>query len=459
MITPQNRIIIVDDQFEELQRLANAFLKNGLGCRTFEYDKLYDQPLNRVRLAFFDVDLGEKGIDTSGLNQEEIEAAATSIYNDLAYAINQYISKDNGPYALIFWTKNRPLIDGFKNYVDNPDRGYSDTAKPYLIECFDKNDLNETSNVLPKLDELFINDKIKFYFELEENARLAGSTAIEKLHSIIPKDGKWSQNMEYFQNIDKVLSKIAVNVLGYDYAKERPIKGVYEGLSQLVLKEFLDSKKYIEPKELMSSLLDSKEQKEIEFPDKIIATKLNTIFHIEESIEFNTSERGGVFEIKLDSLKSDEFKPSYHFSLGEYFKRLEKFNSELFFRLNSTLQEDEAAKIKSEIEFIAVEISASCDYSQDKMRNNKFILGILTPSIELSKLDLKSISKSLLYKEIPNFYYNEKEYSIYLNLNFVFSDSELNFIGKPKFILKKEIIDMIGNRYANHVSRIGITSF
>jgi hypothetical protein len=459
MITPLNRIIIVDDQITELQRLANAFLKNGLGCRTFEYDKSYNEPLDKVRLAFFDVDLGEKNINTNGLSQEEIEAASTSIYNDLAFAINQYISKSNGPYALIFWTKNKPLIEGFKKYVNNPDRGYSNTAKPYLIECFDKNELTETSNVVPKLDELLINDKIKFYLELEENARLAGSNTVDKLHSIIPKDEEWSVNTKYFENIDKVLSKIAVNVLGYDYAKKKPIKGVYEGLSQLILKEFLDSNKGINPQKLMSSLLNSNEQKEIEFPEKIIANKLNTIFHIDESNDFSNSERGGVFEIKLDSLKSEEFKPSYHFSLSAYFKSLETFNSELFFRLRSDLEEDVVLKIKSEIEFIAVEISASCDYSQNKMRNNKFILGILTPTIGYDKLDLKSISKSLLYKEIPNFYYNEKEYSIYLNLNFVFSDSELSFIGKPKFILKKEIIDMIGNRYANHVSRIGITSF
>lgn len=457
MITPQNRIIIVDDQQSELDRLSKAFLNIGLGCRTFKYEKIYDSPLENVRLAFFDVDLGEKFIDTNGLTPEEIEEQATPIYNDLAYALNQYISKTNGPFALIFWTKNKPLINGFKKYIDNPDRGYSDTAKPFLIDCFDKNELLETENVLPKLKQLFTEDKIKFYFELEENARLAGSKAVNKLHSIIPKDNKWSENYIYFENIDKVLSKMAVNVLGYDYAKEKPIKGVYEGLSQIILSEFLNSEKEINPSELMTTLINSENQNDIEFPDKIIASKLNTIFHIDNSTGFEKMERGGVFTIKLDSLKPGQFKPSYHFSLSGYFKDLEKLNTELFFRINADKVILE--KIKSRIEFIAVEISASCDYSQNKMRNNKFILGLLTPKVDNNNIDLNSIGKSILYKDIPSFYYKDKEYSLYLNLNFVFSNSDLEFIDEPRFILKKELVDMIGNRYANHVSRIGITSF
>ncbi len=457
MITPQNRIIIVDDQETELDRLSKAFLNIGIGCRTFKYEKIYASPLENVRLAFFDVDLGEKFVDTTGLTPEEIEEQATPIYNDLAYALNQYISKSNGPYALIFWTKNKPLIEGFKKYVDNPDRGYSDTAKPFLIDCFDKNELLDTENVLPKLKQLFTEDKIKFYFELEENARLAGSKAVNKLHSIIPKDDKWSENSIYFENIDKVLSKIAVNVLGYDYAKEKPIKGIYEGLSQLILSEFLNSNKEMNPSDLMTTLTKSESQKDIKFPNKIIASKLNSIFHIDNSTDFEKTERGGVFIIKLESLKSVDFKPSYHFSLSGYFNDLLNINIESFFKLKDN--EDASEKFKSEMEFVTVEISASCDYSQNKTRNNKFILGILTPTTNTKNINLNSIGKSILSKELPNFYYKDKEHSLYLNLNFVFSNSDLEFIGEPRFILKKELVDMIGNRYANHVSRIGITSF
>lgn len=81
------------------------------------------------------------------------------------------------------------------------------------------------------------------------------------------------------------------------------------------------------------------------------------------------------------------------------------------------------------------------------------------PADNTNNMNVNSISKAILYKEIPYFYYKDKEHSLYLNLNYVFSNSDLEFIGEPRFILKKELVDMIGNRYANHVSRIGITSF
>lgn len=343
-------------------------------------------------------------------------------------------------------------------YIENTERGFSSTASPFYIGLLDKSEINE-DNIVEKLSAIFNEDKIKFYFDFEEKARMAGVKTIDKLHSIISKDEKWGNTKIYFSNLDKILSKIAVNVLGYDYAKEKPLKGVYEGLSQLVLKEFLESNSDINASVLMPNLCESANQNEISFPENIIASRLNTIFHLEENTEFDSSTRGGVFELNLERLKPENFNPSYHFSLSGYFKNLESFNTNLFFRFNDEIPSERQQAIKSEIKFIAVEISASCDYSQNKNRNNKFILGLLTPHIEKDLLDFKSMSQSLLYKEIPNFYYQEKVHSIFLNLNYVFSDSDSNFINKPLFVLKKGIIDMVGNRYANHVSRIGITSF
>jgi hypothetical protein len=458
MITPQNRIIIVDDDKSELETLTKAFLSTGVGCRPFEYEIAYNTPLNGIRLAFFDLNLTTSRVDDTGKTKEELITLNSSVFNDLANAINQYISQDNGPYGLIFWTKNKKVIDAFKKYMQDVDRGFSSTASPYYIGLLDKSEIDD-SNILEKLSAIFNDDKIKFYFDFEEKARIAGASTIDKLHSIIPKDEKWGETDVYFSNLDKILSKIAVNVLGYDYAKLKPLKGVYEGLSQLVLKEFLESNSDINASVLMPNLCDSKTQKEISFPEKIIASKLNTIFHIEENTDFDSSTRGGVFELNLERLKPDNFNPSYHFSLSGYFKNLESFNADLFFRLKDSVPQKKLDEIKTNIKFIAIEISASCDYSQNKKRNNKFILGLLTPTIEQDLFDLKSISQSLLYKEIPNFYYNEKEYSLFLNLNYVFSDSDSNFINTPLFVLKKEIVDMVGNRYANHVSRIGITSF
>lgn len=449
MITPQNRIIIVDDETEELNRLSNAFLQTGIGCRTFEYENTYNSPLKDIRIAFFDVNLGEENIETNGLSKEQTNALLSKIYNQLAFALNQYISKENGPYALVFWTKNKSLIEGFTNFIENPDRGYSDTAKPFLIECFDKNEIDET-NVVDKLKSLFSNDKIKFYIELEENARIAGSKTIDKLHSIIPKDTKWSDNSEYFNNIDKVLSKIAVNVLGYDYAKEQPLKGIYEGLSQLVLKEFLSQESQIDPAKLMTEL-ESKKPKELLFPNEDIQAKLNSIYHITDGA-FDKDYRGVIIELdKTDKnlLKKLNIKDE---SIDAWFNLFIPFNNK-----------SKAIKkvVRDNSKLVCCEISSACDFSNKKQRKNKYILGFITPTFDVSEHINEGLRPESSYNVGGcDFWIEDKNQQIWFNLNYVFSSrSDSEHLGEVIFSLNKEIMDMIGNKYANHVSRIGITSF
>lgn len=445
MITPQNRIIIVDDQKTELERLTKAFLDTGIGCRPFEYEKVYNSPLKNVRLAFFDIDLGEKNIDTQGLNAEEIEIASSAVYNDLAYAINQYIAKDNGPYALMFWTKNAPLIEGFKKYIQNTERGYSDTAKPFFIGSLEKSEVNE-ENVVEKLEELFDNDKIKFFFEIEENTRLAGANTINKLHEIIPKDDNWGENSLYFENLDKVLSKISVNVLGFEYSREKPINGVYEGLSQLVLKDFLEAESKIDSTKLLKNLTKAENFGDVKFPDDNIHCKLNSIFHISEG-DFENDFRGVVLEID----RKDQ-------------NILESLNiKDLNVWKNKLLSIKENKKelidcIDKNFQIIAIEFSAVCDYSQRKPRLNKYVLGIITPIIKVKEIG-KRIESSY-HLGGCSFEINNIQFQIWLNLNYVFSTIKNDCrLGKPIFALNKEIVDMLGNKYASHVSRIGITSF
>ena len=133
MITPQNRIIIVDDDKSELDNLTRAFLSTGIGCRPFEYEIDYSTPLNGVRLAFFDVNLTPISVNSSGVSDDELIELNRQVFNDLATAINQYIGKENGPYGLIFWTKNEKVISAFTKYMQDIDRGFADTASPFYI--------------------------------------------------------------------------------------------------------------------------------------------------------------------------------------------------------------------------------------------------------------------------------------------------------------------------------------
>ena len=147
MFENQNRIIIVDNVQTELEQLGKSFFINGLGCRTFLYEQGYYEPLKNVRVAFFDINLSQGNPEITETETEEILEKHSKVFNDLANALNQYISLDNGPYALIFWTKNSQVINAFKIFMQNPARGFNDiTAKPIFIGHLDKVDIDDSED-------------------------------------------------------------------------------------------------------------------------------------------------------------------------------------------------------------------------------------------------------------------------------------------------------------------------
>lgn len=59
-----------------------------------------------------------------------------------------------------------------------------------------------------------------------------------------------------------------------------------------------------------------------------------------------------------------------------------------------------------------------------------------------------------------DFCYNNKNYTIALNLNYTFNlPKKPDVLRGPIFVLSKESMDMLGLQYSSHISRIGITSF
>lgn len=456
----QNRIIIVDNEESELDYLGKSFLKSGIGCKTFNYNELIAEPLSHVRIAFFDINLMNKSVDLDSNDIEELVKRNSSVLNDLATALSLYISKDNGPYALIFWTSNPKLKEAFIHYVQDSARGFSSLPSPFYIDCLDKIELSNNDGLLSeKVLAILSNDKIKFLFDFEHKARISGEKTINKIYDIIPKDEKWGESKLAFDNLGKVLSKIAISTLGFKHSKVNPSKAVYEGILPMLNNELVSIESDVNWNLILEPLYATENQNEIKFPSEIIQRKVNTIFHLDTLSNISLETRGAVFEYNFHV----SFAQKVILSLFPYFSKIEKemnkrFNS--FFSFNETASEDTKNRIRGNSKFVVIELSASCDYSQNKSRNNKYILGLLTPIIDKKILDLENSSNSLFYKDLPDFIYEGVEYNIWLNLNYIISDFEINKnIGNPLFIFKKELMDMIGNRYANHISRIGITSF
>lgn len=451
MFELQNRIIIVDNNKGELETLGKSFFENGLGCRTFLYDEAYNSPLKNIRIAFFDINLTTKNVDHNYDNTTDLIKHNSSIFNDLGNALNLYIAKDNGPFVLVFWTANKDVVNAFVEYMQDPNRGFQNTASPILISFIDKGEFmqQDSSLLSDKVISLFNNDKIKFLFDFENKASLAGEKTINRIYDIIPKDAKWGETAILFDNLSKILSKIAASTLGFAHSKENPSKAVYEGLIPILNNELSLINSCVNWNSLLAPLFDAASYEKIVSPDDLIQRKVNSVFHIENS-NGNKDVRGAV--IKIDKANSALLQTLNISNINAWFNDLIPFNSD---------KDSVKNLVRNASTLIALEISAACDYSNKKDRINKYILGFVTPFINV-KDDIAKQRRieSSYHVGGTNFHFDNNDFQIWLNLNFVFGTKKDDTrLGESMFVLKKEIMDMVGNKYASHISRIGITSF
>ena len=451
MLDTQNKIIIVDDREEQLEKLGKSFFKNGLGCRTFVYSNDYDKPLKNVRVAFFDINLTAKRVDHSYDNSADLIKHNSGVFNDLANAINLYISKDNGPYALIFWTANKLVIDAFIEYMRDPRRGFGDTAFPVFIDCIDKEEFDNDNydSLSEKVMGLLNDQSISFLFDFENNVSKACSETINKFYSIIPKGESWADNSTFKDNLGKILSKIASSTLGFEYSKENPLKAINEGLIPLLNNEITKIKSQTDWQQILQPLFNAQRIGDIEVPEETLQRDVNGVFHIESS-NGSKDHRGTVVELDktnetlLSSLNIDD--------INQWIAKLLSIKDG---------RDELKTSIIENSRLIALELSAACDFANKKKRINKYMIGVLTPVIDVKKdVNSKSRIESSYHVGGCSFSFSNSSFQLWMNLNYVLGCSiDDERLGDAQFVLKKEIMDMVGNKYASHISRIGITSF
>jgi hypothetical protein len=461
MFEPQNSIIIVDDMEKDLSDLSKVFNASGVSCRTIQYTTEYNNPLKGVRIAFFDINITNKNYN---FNQDEfdykIDSSLSAVFNDLTIAISSCIDSETAPFALIFWSKNTTVVDNFIKYVRER---VPNLPSPILVDSIDKSQfIGNPEGVKARIEQIFQDKSIKLLLDFENTCVVSASNVVDDIYKIIPKnpnvnDKTWGNSINFEVNFEKIFSKIAISSLGIQHARKNPDKAVYEALIPIlnhkIVANINQSKKW---ESSLTSLKIVNAGNEIVVPN-FQNSSLNSIFHIDINTPIDYTTRGAVFiyNYEYDFVATNRF---------DFFCELDKKSKEVFSRFvqfnETNIDAEERDFVRGNSKFVVIEISAICDYSQNKLRNHKFILALLTPAIKNNQINGALINESIFYKDIPILHYKGNDYRLWIGLNFSFSDIEINKrIGESLFILKKEIIDMIGNRYANHVSRIGITSF
>lgn len=432
MLEPNNNIIIVDNDEGHLSYLARAFNTYGIGCRTFLYDEFESmpEPLENVKLAFFDIMLTDAGGDS----------AQMAVLRD---ALKSYISKKNKSFVLIFWTNNTAYKDRFVEFVNrSPDK--DDIPKPLCIETIDKSDfLDHDNEICQRLSDLMDEKIVKCLFSFDSELKQASDQSLNEVLNLIDFPDEWGKNEQFISNIKEVFALIATETFGKKRGKNEPDLAIKEAFGPLFLHHLCSQKTTV-----WADFFGEKNIAKIhEFPDAHVAAKLNTIFHLDFSVDGELNSRGSVRQIEVANRDTEEiFQEKVGCSIQDWVTTILLKNTKF------------SGKIK---EVVAVEISAACDYSNNKKRTHQYLLGVIMHTSVYAQIKDASLGDACF--DLPfTFMYEGEECHMFLHFTFLVTEEEkmlFRFLGKRLFSLKNEVMNMIGSKHANHIARIGINSF
>lgn len=446
-------ILIVDDEQGEIDDLAYIF-KNDMNCEVktylYEQDEMNHTKHKNIRIVFFDLNITATAIDINTIEDinYKTNSSLRKVFNDLAQAIIDVIHIQNNPYALIFWTKHIEVVNEFKKYILEREIAL---PNPVHISGLDKVKFKNESDKKSMVESV-IKDTI--FYNLMTFEKILQNEVKNFMFNILDIANEDSMSVwdedSYHVNLQLFLRTIASTHAGFNRAKANPSKSLTEALVPIIIDKFIKS---ASRENIWDELLDFSNinKKDCHFTENNNLPKLNSLFHIDKHPKsFDT--RGAVFRIENPKV---------------FFK--EKFNYKNQKRVIAETIIDFPSASREEIQFILIEVSSACDYSQNKVRFNKYIVGLKLPkkcydlymdSLQVNRNLLKQSVldlKSSFFDEVNNEYFN-----IFLNKNFVLTlnhnELDENNI-KHLFNFKKEMMDYIGNAYANHISRIGTSLF
>lgn len=215
------QIIAVDNDSRELDKIRKAFDLLKTPCLPILYNEgdNIDEKYSNIRIAFFDINLGGLGNPADPL-----------LCNIIASALKEILDKNNGPYALIFWSLHISKLPIIKKYIE--EREKDDIPSPLVIDTINKALINNVDELKAEIQRVLANSTLNAMLDYEKKAHDAASKTINSLFSLIPRgNDKWGENIIFENNFDLIFSKMAANTMGIKLARKTPVIAIQTMLS------------------------------------------------------------------------------------------------------------------------------------------------------------------------------------------------------------------------------------
>ena len=412
------RVVIIDDKFEEALPLIRILSRERVPVTFFNGEKedLPDKPFTDVRIIFLDIIL-------AGMEDADDKSKISKIVG----AIKKVVSKENGPFILVMWTKQPEFIQDIQKVLKKA--GFH-----FLIVGLEKHEFfgmkgNEWSFSEDKIGELHreIENRLKkidifrVFVDWENLINDAASLTVNEISKLAEyNDHQWNQEIKkIFYNLAKAWA--GKNIENMEN-KER-IKSALYAFHQVFADIF---ERKLQDKELKDIVLE-----EGDIPEE---TKGKINSRIILAAEEKEIYPGNVYEDEPMDV--------------EFIKGI--LNENIEDRLNSIIQNSIP---------VLVDVTPVCDFVQQKMRMSRMVKGALIPgSINSDENIWKKIKKNAAFIYVsPVIHYKGENYKMVLDFRYFTSHKPDKLSsGKILFRIRKEMLSDIQVKLSSHVNRVGV---
>lgn len=485
MELPKNGgIVIIDDQMEEALPLMNALSSKGVAYSYYDgqprnYPK---EPLTNIRLVFLDMHLDEAATSSN---------SSRNIISTLIGGLDAVIDENNGPYAILVWSKHdsQHLDEFIKEIMEKKALSCSPIAVLNLekTKCFNRIAEGNTGwtikpdglEIIEESLEEQLNsvDAFTVLYGWENAIRESSGKTLTSISNVFNENSFiWNTNLKscfyrvaraYAGNNlilkdDNILKNAfyAMNMIVDDFnclEVEREIellqkiKILQHQPSQEDIVLFADN--HDEKLYYVTLSEDGKKFKIFEGKDNICireASELSKLLKPKGEIQevqtslkdINISSIGRVNTLlNIRTYLLDQYRP------GNIYTASEELKDEICHRLKFSA--DECYKMQG----IELEMSPLCDFAQAKRQRLRILPGLIIPyDIDISHL------KNAKYTYISNVFYVDAKY-IRLLFDFRYFKSEkMDYLvdkNEAIFALRDEILQTIVDDFSMHASRSG----
>lgn len=485
LLSSSGKVVIIDNELEsDALPLMISLGKKGIPYTYFTGDnkQLPKEPLKGIRFVFLDIEL------IPGMTGKNLSSTCAGI-------LRTVISKENGPYVIIFWSEHTEAINDILEYCKTVDISPVAYLNMDKSECLHQNDTDTIDYISKKIEEI-LNDfgSLNFFIEWENIVNKSLNSFINSITKT--EDIKDSQRGKV-ENYKPLKEGTEISTVAIDYTWEERLLSMFSKL----FNSYSEEGDNFSNKEKMSSLyhminrsfIDTIHQHcneattEISFLNKnrICKDFFNRIcVGVEDYENFDSSkmkkltsmydEDGDFYELKpdLSNTNLNKVNNTFNFILSSIigFNSIAMLNSALF--LNFTQHQSlstgniytslKKVSIKKKLcesmgleerkcSIVSILLTPSCDIAQKKAITHRLVYGIMSDS------ECKKDSGSSLFKIGP--YWNSRSAKKqYLTISFqsihiltIEEVNELIFL----FSIKRDLLFDLQSKAANNVNKLG----